>query len=155
MKNLGWAGLGVVGLLAGVCMTSQADVYIPKDLNKSVTQPVQSAEDAVSRVPGLRKMAHGFFIGDGFKMKLSGTELRIDHMATQSRAPMARRTCMVSLNMSSPVAFFGSSMELPLATSPKLGNGWAMTSLGDYVLHFSKDAPVASPTLGFKLTARF
>ena len=25
----------------------------------------------------------------------------------------------------------------------------------DYVLHFSKDAPVASPTLGFKLTARF
>jgi hypothetical protein len=142
-------------MLTGVVKPCLADVYTPKNVSRTVTHPVQSAEDAVSRVPGLRKFARGLFIGDGFKMKLSGTELRIDHMATQTRAPMTRRTCMVSINVASPVAFFGSSMELPLATSSGLSTGWGMTSLGDYVLHFSKNATVESPTFGLKVSARF
>jgi hypothetical protein len=46
-------------------------------------------------------------------------------------------------------------MELPLLTSGKLSSGWNSSSLGDYVMHFSKDAAVKSPTLGLKITAQF
>ena len=50
------------------------------------------------------KIPHSFLVGDGFKFKLSGKELRIDHMADHSRAPVSHRNCMLSLNVASPVA---------------------------------------------------
>ena len=147
-------GMGAAFFM-GLCSVVQADVYLPKDSAAGSIQPVKSAEDAVANVPGLNKLTRSFLIGDGFKFKLSGKELRIDHMATNSTAPVSHRNCMISLNFDSPVAFFGSSMELPIVTAQSLSNDWAPTSLGDYVLHFSKDAAVDHPTIGLKVTARF
>src|SRR6185295_12032806 len=105
MKTMRWIGWGIVmSVLTGFSAAVRADVYIPKGGSTGSIQPIKSAEDAVSTVPGLNKIPRSFLIGDGFKFKLSGTELRIDHMATHSRAPMSHRACMISLNMASPVA---------------------------------------------------
>jgi hypothetical protein len=153
MKKMNLIGSLILALVAVVCSQAVADVYIPQDAKQATR--IQTAEDAVEKIPGISRIPRSFLIGDGFKLKLSGTELRIDHMATASRAPVSRRVCMVSLNFISPVAFFGSSMELPLMTSGKVSHGWNTSSLGDYVLHFSKDADVKSPTLGLKITAHF
>jgi hypothetical protein len=139
--------------LGAVC--AQADVYTPKNAGHRALPPVQSAEDAVSQIPILAKIPHSFIVGDGFRFKLSGKELRIDHMADHSRAPVARRNCLISLNIASPVAFFGTSMELPIFNTESLISGWSNSSLGDYVMHFSKDATVNSPTFGLKVSARF
>src|SRR5258708_2983295 len=147
-------GLGVLAGLAGLCASAQATVYVSKD-QKNGLPPIQSSEDAVSRVPVLGKIPHSFLVGDGFKIKLSGTELRIDHMADHSRPPLTHRNCMISLNVASPIAFFGSSMELPLMNAQTVSSGWSTSSRGDYVLHFSKDATVAAPPLGLRVSARF
>jgi len=155
MKLTRWMGWGVgLAVLVGACLSARADVYLPKDLAHSATHPIQSAEDAVASVPGLSKIPRSFLIGDGFKFKLSGQELRIDHMATHSRAPVSHRNCMISMDLASPVAFFGSSMEIPLFNGPNLSS-WGVSSLGDYVLHFAKDTAVAHPTAGLKISARF
>jgi len=155
MKLTPWIGWGMgVTVLAGVGSLAHADVYIPKGRAQSQIAPIKSAEDAVSTVPGLSRIPRSFLIGDGFKFKLSGKELRIDHMATHSNAPISHRNCMISLNVDSPVAFFGSSMEIPLFNAQNLSS-WGVSSLGDYVLHFAKDASVEHPTVGLKVSARF
>lgn len=145
----------VLAGLVGLCASAKATEYAPKGSSTRALPPIQSSEDAVSRIPVLSKIPHSFLIGDGFKFKLSGKELRIDHMADHSRAPVSRRNCLVSLDIASPVAFFGTSMELPLLNAQSLSSGWSASSLGDYVMHFSKDASVASPTFGLRVSARF
>ena len=147
--------IGLIVMLAGLCPSTWADIYMPKSGGARVLPPVQSADDAVAHIPILAKIPHSFIIGDGFKFKLSGKELRIDHMADHSRAPVSRRNCLISLNIASPVAFFGTSMELPLFNTDSVMSGWSNSSLGDYVMHFSKDATVNSPTFGLKVSARF
>jgi hypothetical protein len=156
MKNSRYMlGLMVLAGLAGSGSTAGANVYTPKGQVRNGIPPITSSEDAVSSIPLLAKIPHSFLIGEGFKFKLSGDELRIDHMADHSRAPVSRRNCLISFNFASPVAFFGSSMELPLVNAESLTSGWSASSLGDYVLHLSKDAPVPHPTIGLKVSARF
>ena len=143
-------GLGLCGLPA------RADVYTSGNIGRTELPTIKSSDDAVSSIPILSKLSRSFLIGDGFKFKLSGTELRIDHMGSDSRAPASKRNCMLSLTFSSPVAFFGSNLEMPIFNAPTLSwSDWNVSTMGDYVLHLSKDAAVEHPTVGLMASARF
>src|SRR5690348_11250282 len=74
----------------------------------------QRPEDLIlDKVPFLSELPRTFLFGDGFKMKLGLTDLRIDHMGTRSRTPMAKRQCMLGLSYTTPVAgFFTSRVDL-------------------------------------------
>lgn len=143
----------VVGLV-GVAAMAHADVYLG-EAKRQVTD-VKSVEEAVSSLPVLKKIPQTFLVGDGFKFKFNGQSLRIDHMGTNSNAPAHKRNCLVSFSFSSPVAFFGSRIDVPLlfSESPELSK-WKVNTLGDYVMNFSKDADTEHPVLGLSLTARF
>jgi hypothetical protein len=157
MKISRWTGAGMIVMAVLLCASqaTRADVYTPSAHGRTEIPTIKSADDAVSSVPVLSRLTRSFLVGDGFKFKLSGTELRVDHMATDSSAPVSQRNCMISLNFNSPVAFFGSSVELPLLHASNVGSNWGTSSFGDYVAHFSKDASVEHPTIGLKVTARF
>jgi hypothetical protein len=106
----------------------------------------QRPEDLFDMIPILGKLPRTFLIGDGYKMKLSGDHLRIDHMGSQSKSTIPRRDCMIGISYVRPVAgFFTSRVELPLfyAPEPKMSE-WSMNSLGDYVAFFSKGASESS-----------
>lgn len=155
MKNLSGRGKALL-VLAGLALCGssvRADVYLPK--GRSLPS-IQSAEDAVTSIPAISKIPRSFLVGDGFRFKLTLQELRIDHMGSNSKAPASKRVCMIGFSYAAPVAFFGSQVELPLfhADSLKM-NRWGMNTLGDYVVHLSKDSIVAHPTLGLQLSARF
>jgi hypothetical protein len=143
------------GLLAGWGGILHADVYLGKAKYENTT-PIKSAEDAVSAIPFLKKLPTSFFIGDGFKFKLNGDALRIDHMGTRSAAPAHKRNCLISLSYTTPVAFFGSRVEMPLffSETPRPSR-WAANTFGDYVVHLSKDAAVEHPILGLSISAKF
>jgi hypothetical protein len=149
----------VMGLvfLAGLvcfCRPAHADVYTSGNLGSGNAVPtMKTTDDVVSSVPVLSRIPHSFIFGDGYQFKLSGRELLINHMGDHG-TPVSQRNCMISLNYASPVAFFGSSVELPLL---HLGNNstWDTSTLGDYVAHFSKDAAYDHPVIGLKITARF
>ena len=76
-------------------------------------------------------------------MKLSGTELVISHRGYDSPVSAPQRNCRIALSWSSPVAFFGSRVDIPF-----------FQPLGDYVIHLSKDA-VQTPTIGLTVSAHF
>lgn len=145
----------VLAGLVCVCLPVRADVYTSGNIGGSgnAVPPMKTTDDVVASVPVLSKIPHSFIFGDGYKFKLSGKELQIDHVGDHG-TPVSQRTCMISLNYASPVAFFGSSVELPLLHITSNSN-WDTSTLGDYVAHFSKDASVDHPTIGLKLTARF
>jgi hypothetical protein len=148
---VGGALLGLVLIGSGAC----ADVYIPKDSKAKATPSLKSAEDAISSLPIISKIPKSFIVGDGFRFKLSGQELRIDHMGLNSKAPVSKRTCLIGFSFASPVAFFGSRIELPLFFSEHLKSGWAANTPGDYIVRLSKDASVEAPTFGLTASARF
>jgi hypothetical protein len=144
-----------VGMLAGWVGISHADVYLGTAKYEK-TAPIKSAEDAVSSIPLLKKIPTSFFIGDGFKLKLNGQALRIDHMGTRSVSPAHKRNCLISLSYTTPVAFFGSQIELPLFFSETpVHSKWSANTPGDYVVHLSKDADVDHPILGLQISAKF
>jgi hypothetical protein len=158
MKNNRWltqaVAVGIaLGLLTGSAM---ADVYLPKAAAQRGLPPVQSAEDAINQIPGIAKIPHSFLFGDGYHVKLSGMELRIDHMGTHSTAPASKRVCLIGLSYATPIAFFGSRIEIPLIHAANFKTSeWGLNTLGDYVMHLSKDASVEHPTVGLSVSARF
>ena len=158
MKMTRWAACAM-WVLAGVgylCSSAGADVYLPKGNAPSGVPTIKSSEDAVASIPILSRIPRSFIIGDGFRFKLSGLELRIDHMGTHSNAPANKRNCLIGFSYATPVSFFGSRIELPLfhAENLKLSD-WGFNTPGDYVVHLSKDASVENPTLGLSATVRF
>jgi hypothetical protein len=146
-----------LAVASAMCATvSHADMYMPKGSTRASVPTMRSTDDAVKSLPVLSKIPTSFLVGDGFKVKLSGMELRIDHMGTHSKAVVAKRNCMLSISYASPVAFFGTRLDLPLITAQTLKtSAWEMNTPGDYVLRFSKDASVQHPVLGLSFTARF
>jgi hypothetical protein len=149
---------GVGGALMGLVLmgsAAQADVYIPRDVAKAATPSIQSADDVIAKMPLFSRIPKSFIVGVGFRFKLSGQELRIDHMGLNSRAPISKRTCMVGFSFSSPVAFFGSRMEIPLLFAEHIQSHWSANTPGDYVVRFSKDATVQTPTFGLAVSAQF
>ncbi len=143
----------VMGLV-GVASMARGDVYLGEAKRQATN--VKSAEEIVSSLPILKKIPTSFLIGDGFKFKFNGQSLRIDHMGTGSVAPAHKRNCLVSFSFSSPVAFFGSRVDVPLMFSetPEISK-WRFNTLGDYVMNFSKDADTEHPVVGLSITARF
>ena len=121
-----------------------------------VANPYQRPEDLISLIPFLGEIPRSFLLGDGYQMKLSGTELRIDHMGLHSRAPQKKRDCMIGISYIRPVAgFFTSRIDLPLLFSPTPDvDQWSMNSLGDYVAYFSKGAEGGN-ILRLAISARF
>lgn len=113
-------------------------------------------EDLLDLVPFLGQIPRSFLIGDGYRMNLSGMELRIDHMARHSRAPVQQRTCMMGFSYTTPVAgFFTSRIDLPLFNSSSLRpSDWSFSSVGDYVVYLSR-TEVYQSSLRLMASARF
>ncbi|OGR89364.1 MAG: hypothetical protein A2992_08160 [Elusimicrobia bacterium RIFCSPLOWO2_01_FULL_59_12] len=147
------------GVLAGLVLvspSSNAGVYLGEGNGKDRVPTIKSAEDAISSIPILKKIPTSFIVGDGFRFKLTGMSLRIDHMGTKSRAPAHKRNCLVSFSYSTPVSFFGSRIEVPVFHSESLAlSKWGVNTLGDYVVHLSKDASADRPVMGLMVSARF
>ncbi len=115
----------------------------------------KTPEDLIDKIPFLGDIPRTFLMGDGYTMKLSGTQLRIDHMAEDSHSKGEKRTCMVGLSYITPVAFFSTRIDIPIFNSPTLAfSDWSRSSLGDYVMYMSR-TPVSHPALTLALTARF
>jgi hypothetical protein len=119
------------------------------------TSPYKTPEDVLNKIPFLGDIPRTFLMGDGYTMKLSGTQLRIDHMGHDSRSGGSQRTCMVGLSYTTPVAFFTTRVDIPIFHSPTLALAdWSRSSMGDYVVYMSR-LPVDHAALTLALTARF
>jgi len=156
MKKWGGSFLGVLVLVAGILQESQAYAidYAAQVQNEHTRYT--TPETLIDKVPFLGEIPRTFLFGDGYKMKLSLKELRIDHMADHSHSPASRRDCQIGFSYTTPVAgFFTSRIDLPLfsAATPALSD-WTRNSLGDYVAYFSKGASDSS-TLRLVFSARF
>jgi len=151
-----WAGCISMAVMVLVKLPAHAEHVDFTSQLKSQETKYKTPEDMFSMIPFIGQIPRTFLIGDGYHFKLSGQELRIDHMGTRSNSPAGKRNCLISLNFAAPTAFFGSSLELPLfhAESFHIAD-WERNSMGDYVLHLSKDSAVEHPTIGLKASARF
>jgi hypothetical protein len=115
----------------------------------------KTPEDLLNKVPFLGDIPRTYFWGDGYSMKLSETQLRVDHMGFHSRSSVNNRTCMVGLSYTTPVAFFTTRVDIPILNSPTLAlSDWQRSSPGDYVVYMSR-LPVDHATLMLSLSARF
>jgi len=115
----------------------------------------RTPEDLIEKIPFLGDIPRTFLMGDGYTMKLSAQQLRIDHMGSNSRSTGANRTCMIGLSYTTPVAFFTTRVDLPIFHSPTLAlSDWSRSSLGDYVVYMSR-LPADHASLTLSLTARF
>ena len=122
---------------------------------KSQQTQYRTPEDVLDKIPFLGEIPRTFLMGDGYTMKLSVDQLRVDHMGRNSRTKGAKRTCMLGVSYTTPVAFFTTRIDLPLFSSPTLAlSDWQRNSLGDYVVYMSR-LPIDHATLMFQLTARF
>jgi hypothetical protein len=155
------SGMGLLTIALGLAAGPQAygEVYSLPPIGKTpeaATQYQRPEDILIAKVPLLAALPSTFLLGDGFKVKLGVSDLRIDHMGSHSRSPMAKRNCMVGISYLTPVAgFFTSRVDLPLFASPDLHlSDWSHTSLGDYVAYFSRGA-VDQPSLRLVLSAKF
>ena len=115
----------------------------------------QTPTDMIDMIPFLGEIPRAFLFGDGYTMKLSGDQLRVDHMGMGSQSKGVQRTCMIGLSYTTPVAFFTTRVDLPIFHSPTLAlSDWSRDSLGDYVLYLSR-LPADHSSLTLSITARF
>ena len=122
---------------------------------KSQDSQYKTPEDVLDKVPFLGEIPRTFLMGDGYTMKLSVDQLRVDHMGRNSHSKGEKRTCMFGLSYTTPVAFFTTRIDLPIFSSPTLAmTDWQANSLGDYVVYMSRQ-PVDHATLMLSLSARF
>ena len=127
------------------------------DPSYNATRQIQaSPEDLLDKIPFLANIPRSFIMGDGFKMRLSGHELRVDHMGYRSHHDRNPENCTFGFSYTTPVAgFFTYRLDLPLAHSQTMAlEDWSKSSLGDYAFYFSR-APVDHPTIKLLLSARF
>jgi len=156
MKRVGYS------LLLGVCMGMALSRFTPAQaedfsarLSTGTPSQYQRPEDLLDRVPFLSEIPRSFLIGDGYKMKISGHELQIDHMASDSHVPASRRNCSLGLSYTTPVAFFTSRVDIPFFSADTLAwDSWTRNSVGDYVVYFSK-TPVDAASVRLVLSAKF
>jgi hypothetical protein len=95
-------------------------------------------------------------LADAYHVNLTVKEMRIDHMATNSRCPLRQRSCTVSLSVAQPVGsnLFSSRLDIPLLSSQQMLSSWNTASPGDYILHLSNTA-LRGPDLRLVASARF
>jgi len=115
----------------------------------------KTPDDVLDKIPFLGEIPRTFLMGDGYTMKLSVDQLRVDHMGSHSHTKGVKRTCMVGISYTTPVAFFTTRVDLPLLSSPTLAlSDWQTNSLGDYVVYMSR-LPVDHAALMLSFSARF
>lgn len=155
-KGVIW-GLSMLTLLGAVGSPALASAYSygSQEMKPNDTK-YQRPEDLIDLVPVLSAIPRSFLFGDGYRMKLNGQELQIDHMGFRSNSPAKTRNCLIFLSYSAPTSFFGSRIDLPLFHSEDLRpSDWASSSMNDYSLHFSKNPAFSHPTLQLLATAHF
>lgn len=158
MKNIrGWliGGFVVGGWWLPLSIAFAADAGYAAQVRAAETK-YKTPEDLLDVVPFLGEIPRSFLLGDGYQMKLSVDQLRIDHMGRHSRSRGAKRTCMIGVSYTTPVAgFFTSRIDLPIFHSPTLAwSDWSVSSLGDYVVYMSR-IPAERSSIRLAISARF
>ena len=153
-KLMTWGFVIAAGWFMAVAHAHGENLNYAAQLQPQSTQ-YKTPEDVLDKVPFLGEIPRTFLMGDGYTMKLSADQLRVDHMGNHSHTKGIKRTCMVGVSYTTPVAFFTTRVDLPLFSSPTLAlSDWQANSLGDYVLYMSR-LPVDHAALMLSLTARF
>ncbi len=153
-KLVTWGFLIAAGWFLAVAHAKGETVNYTAQIKSQETK-YKTPEDLIDKIPFLGEIPRTFLVGDGYTMKLSGMQLRIDHMARNSHSKGEKRTCMVGLSYTSPVAFFTTRIDVPIFHSPTLAlSDWSRSSLGDYVVYMSR-LPVDHAALTLAITARF
>ncbi len=115
----------------------------------------QRPEDLIDKIPFLSEIPRTFLFGDGYTMRLSADQLRIDHIGQRSRSKGKNRACRLGVSYTTPVASFSTRIDLPLLHSPTLAlSDWEASSMGDYVVYMSR-LPAKSAATMLSFTARF
>jgi hypothetical protein len=116
----------------------------------------QDRKDAYRDYSGVSMLPRRFIFTGDYAMKLTVTEMRIDHVAALSRCTVPKRVCMLSLSYAQPVGtdFFTSRFDFPLFSASSLGSDWSRASLGDYIVYLSNHA-LYSRTVKLLGSARF
>lgn len=140
-------------LLAAIACPLQA---ASMDVNgKPETPKYRTPEDLLGMVPIVGDIPRSFIWGEGYKMHLGTDSLQIDHRGYNLHHSPKNCNCSVFLRYESPVAFFGTRMELPLLEGGSTNlNGWALTPLGSYTMRFMKNAP-DHPSVTLNFVAHF
>jgi hypothetical protein len=116
----------------------------------------KSPEDMIEMVPLLQDIPRAFQLWQGTTMKLSSSQLRIDHLGSGRDMTKAPRNCTIGLSYAAPLAgSLSSRLDLPLFQSPSLAlSDWSRSSFGDYAVLMSH-APSDHSTIKIALNARF
>ena len=153
-RVLTWVYVIAAGWFLAVAHARGETVNYTSQLKAQETK-YRTPEDLLDKIPFLGNIPRSFLLGDGYSMKLSVQELRIDHMGRHSRSKGENRTCMVGVSYTTPVAFFTTRIDVPIFHSPTLAlSDWQVSSLGDYVAYMSH-VPVDHASLSLAITARF
>src|SRR5689334_24745085 len=118
-KLVTWAFVIAAGWFLAVAHAKGETVNYASQVKSEDTQ-YRTPEDVLNKIPFLGEIPRTFLMGDGYSMKLSVEQLRIDHMGRNSRSKGEKRTCMVGLSYTTPVAFFTTRIDLPIFHSPTL-----------------------------------
>jgi hypothetical protein len=154
-KLVAWVYLIAAGWFLAVAHAKGETLnYAAQVAAKDDTQ-YKTPEDLLNKVPFLGDIPRTYSLGDRYSMKLSGMELRVDHMGYHSSSSSKSRVCMVGVSYTTPVAFFTTRVDVPLFNSPTLAlSDWKASSPGDYVVYMSR-LPVDHATLMLSLSAKF
>jgi hypothetical protein len=155
-KMIAWVYLIAAGwFLAIAHAKGETPNYAAQVAAQTQDTQYKTPEDLLNKVPFLGDIPRTYSLGDSYTMKLSGMELRVDHMGYHSHASSKSRTCMVGVSYTTPVAFFTTRVDMPLFTSPTMAmSDWKASTPGDYVVYMSR-LPVDHATLMLSLSARF
>lgn len=154
-RMLTWGYLIVVGWFLAVAHAKGETINYTAQLKTEETK-YKSPSDMLDMVPVLGKIPRAFSLGDGYSVKFSADQLRIDHLSRDSRVKPTPRTCTIGLSYSAPVGgSFSSRFDLPLFNAPTLAwSDWSRSSISDYAVCMSR-TPVDHAALKIALSARF
>jgi len=116
----------------------------------------QPEDKGLPQVPIVGFITQRYFFTGHFQVKLTRSEMRIDHMAAQSNCPMPKRTCHISLAYATPImGQTGSGLfELPILGAEQVTSPWTTASFGDYIAHFS-NTPTYTHDVRIMATLKF
>src|SRR5687768_2338505 len=101
-RRWGMGRIGWLCLLGSLCAAPALARSPATDVK--TTAPDRPSENLLEMIPFFGDIPRNFLVGDGYRMKLSGQALRIDHMGYRARTPVQKRNCMIGLSYSTPVA---------------------------------------------------
>jgi len=149
----------LAGAVVGCLLTPVSGHTVPAVLRSYIepTQEVNLPPSSPASYMPWYALPSRFLFSGGYFMKLSVTELQIDHVADNSRCTRKNRTFMISASFEQPVGreFFSSRVDLPLVSADRFSvSRLAPASVGDYVL-FLSNTQLDNPAAYIRLSARF